>query len=239
VTMLRRLIETLRPREAHPLIARNNYFSQTIDKNRPLADYDFVAIDTELTGLNRKKDEIVAIGAIRIRGLRIRCAETFYALVRPKKRFHGKSTLIHRLTPEELKDADCLPEILPRFVEFCGEAVLVGHYVGLDLGFINKASLRILGGIVKSPCLDTMRLAMAHQEALHGPFYDHYQDMSAYTLRSLSEQYGLPPFQEHNALHDAVQAAYLFLCLVEKLRSGGARTLTDYLKAGRKWKIIY
>ena len=223
----------------HPLIVRNNYFSDTIDKSRPLSEYDIVVLDTELTGLKRKKDEIVAIGAVKIKNLRILCGETFYALVQPKRRFQTQSTLIHRITPDELARADTLPDILPRFVEFCGDSILVGHYVGLDIGFINKAALAIMGGIIKSPCLDTMRLAMALNEKEHGRYYDHYQGRSSYNLAALTREYRLPVFPEHNALHDALQCAYLFLSLAKKLRGAGALTLADYLKAGRQWKIIY
>ena len=228
-----------KPGPPHPLIAANNAFAAALDRDLPLERYDFVVIDTELTGLDPKKDEIVAIGAVRIREMRLHCGESFYSLVRPIKKLHSDSTLIHRLTPEQLKDARGIDEVLPRFIEFCGEAVIVGHYVGLDLGFLNKAALALLGGAVTTPSLDTLRLAMAHQESVNGPYYDHYQNQAAYNLTALAKTYRLPRFPEHNALNDAFEAAYLFLCLAQKLKKGGAVTLRDFLKAGRKWKIIY
>ena len=71
-------------KDNHPLIQRNNTFFNKFDKSLPLQNYDFVVLDTELTGLNRKNDDIVAIGAVRIKNLQICCSETFYLLVKPE-----------------------------------------------------------------------------------------------------------------------------------------------------------
>ena len=223
----------------HQIIQKNNTFFEKFDKSLPLQNYDFVVLDTELTGLNRKNDDIVAIGAVRIKNLQICCSETFYLLVKPEEKFHTDSTLIHRITPHELKKAENIEEVLPRFIEFCGEDVLIGHYAGLDIGFINRSAKKVLGGIIHNPCLDTMRLAMAYKEIQNGHYYDHYSSQSSYNLAALAREYGLPEFAQHDALQDSLQTAYLFLFLIKKMRRKGLHTLKDFLKAGRNWKIIY
>lgn len=222
----------------HPLVAANNAFFRTFSHEKPLASYDFVVIDTELTGLNPNKDEIVAIGAVRIRNQRIVSDETFYALVKPRERLQSRSTLVHRITPQELLLAEPLEEVLPRFLEFCGTAFVVGHYVRMDLDFINRATENQMGGVLKTPYLCTLRLAMAYNEAIHGHYYDHYNVQGAYNLASLSKEFNLPLFPDHNALHDAFQAAYLFLFLTKKMNAYSFRTFADFLKAGRSWKIL-
>lgn len=224
--------------EIHPLISRNNRAFRNFKKNLPLHDYEMVVFDTELTGFNVKKDEIVAIGAVKIRNLQIQCSETFYALVKPEEHFHTPSTLVHRITPQELQRAEHLQDILPKFLEFCGDAVHIGHYLRLDLEFCNAAASNLLGGIIKTPYLDTMRLAMAYNEVKHGHYYDHSNIHGAYTLDALSREFGLPVFTAHNALQDSLQTAYLFIFLAKKMRDYGFRTMNDYLLAGRKWKII-
>ena len=160
----------------HSLISHNNQFSKNFNKNQLVNECEFVVIDTELTGLSRKKDEVVAIGGVRIKNLQIQCGKTFYALVKPEDQLYSQSTLIHRITPTELTEAQPMEEVLPKFLEFCSNAYLVGHYVRMDLEFINKASERLLGGILKTPYLDTMRLAMAYNELKHGHYYDHYNN---------------------------------------------------------------
>ena len=199
----------------HPIIDRNVEYFKNISHHIPINTCDFVVLDTELTGLDEKKDEIIAIGAIRIRDFRLQCGETFYELIKPEDKLHSRSTLVHRITPDELTRAKSLEEVLPKFLEFCGDSYLVGHYLRLDLSFINKACKKILGGTIKAPYLDTMRLAMAYNEYKHGHYFDHYNIRTAYSLTALSSEYGLPFFEQHNALQDSLQTAYLFLYLVK------------------------
>jgi len=224
----------------HPLIAHNNQrFHAGADYPRLLDEYEFVVFDTELTGFSRKQDEIIAIGAVKIRNLQIVCGETFYALVRPDERFQTSSTLVHRLTPQELHKAPLMAEVLPKFLEFCGDAFLVGHFVRLDLEFINRATNKHLGGMVTTPYLDTMCLAMAYNDIKQGSYCDQYNRQSAYNLAVLSKEYGLPLFAEHNALQDSLQTAYLFLYLVKKFRQHGVRTMNECLVAGRNRSMLW
>lgn len=224
--------------EVHPLLAHNSLAFRDFEKNLPLHEYEMVVFDTELTGLNAQKDEIIAIGAVKIRNLQIQCSECFYALAKPEEHFHTSSTLLHRITPQELNRAENLKDILPKFLEFCGDAIHIGHYLRLDLEFFNAATEKLLGGSIKTPYLDTMRLAMAYNEAKHGHYYDHSNIHGAYTLTALSKEFKLPLFTAHNALQDSLQTAYLFIFLAKQMRNYGFRTMHDYLKAGRKWKII-
>ena len=227
-------------RSPHQLIAHNNQlFSAGAEYPRLLHEYEFVVFDTELTGFSRKQDEIVAIGAVKIKNLQIVCGETFYALVRPDGRSRTSGTLVHRLTPQELNKAPLMAEVLPRFLEFCGDAFLVGHFVRLDLEFINRATQKHMGGIVTTPYLDTMCLAMAYNDIRQGSYCDHYNRQGAYTLRALSKDYGLPQFTEHNALQDSLQTAYLFLYLVKKIRQHDVRTMSEYLVAGRNRSMLW
>ena len=221
-----------------PCITNNHAFFTDFPRNTLLQDCEFVVIDTELTGLQVKKDEIIAFGAVRIKNLQILCSETFYGLVKPQGRMHSKGTLVHRITPQELVLAADINDVMPRFLDFCGDAYLVGHYVRLDLNFINLALKKMFGGILKTPYLDTMRLAMAYNEKRHGHYYDHYDVKANYNLPALSKEFNLPHFTDHNALQDSYQTAYLFLYLVKKLRYYNFNTLGDYLNAGRNWKII-
>lgn len=224
----------------HRLIAANNQrFKPGAHYPHLLHEYDFVVFDTELTGFNHKQDEIVAIGAVKIKNLQIVCGETFYALVRPNGRFHTKSTLVHRLTPQELHKAAVMSEVLPQFLEFCGDAFLVGHFIRLDLEFMSRATQKHLGGAVTTPYLDTMCLAMAYNDISQGSYCDQYNRPGAYTLAALSKEYGLPLFAEHNALQDSLQTAYLFLYLVKKIRQHGVRTMSEYLVAGRNRSMLW
>lgn len=223
-----------------PIFAANHEWFAETDQEQPVESYNFVIFDTELTGLNRRRDEIIAIGAVHVRDLKILVGESFHSYIRPPTRTTAtESTLIHRITPEQLTEAPTLKEVLPGFIEFCGPALLVGHYVSLDVDFINKASKKIFGKTIKNPCLDTMRLAQTYTETSWENYHDQFNLQVSYNLADLSASYKLPAFTQHDALQDALQTAYLFIYLIKKLKTQGYHTLKDLFHAGRSWQKIF
>lgn len=235
---LEKTLAMFRRKPSNELLRRHEERFSHFDQDRPLTEYEFCVVDTELTGLSPRSDEIVSVGAVRIRELSI-TAESYYTLVAPKRELPKVSTMIHRITPGMLEDAPRLRQIFPDFLDFCGNALVVGHNIGLDMSFLNRASVDILGGKLRTPCIDTMRLAQIHQQELWENYYDQYDGQVSYQLYDLSERYGLPSFNQHNALYDAMQTAYLFLYLVKKLKDGGIKTLRDLYLAGRSWRWYF
>ncbi|MFP4071934.1 MAG: PolC-type DNA polymerase III [Desulfovibrionales bacterium] len=220
---------------AAPRLQELEHYFRHFDQDRNLDEYEFVVLDTELTGLTPRRDEIVSIGAVKIRNFQI-TAETFYTLVAPKGEMPKTSTLIHRITPEQVREAPTLRTMLPKLLEFCGTALIVGHNIGLDMQFLNRAAVRIFGSRLKTPCIDTMRLAQVYEAEQWENYYDRYDESVSYQLNDLSVRYGLPAFGQHNSFYDAMQTSYLFLFLVRKLHSGDIKTLRDLYMAGRSWR---
>ncbi len=220
-------------RKPHPVLVHNKKIFADFNQGRPLHEYTFVVCDTELTGLNKRKDEIISIGAVRIVNLQIELSQTFHQYIRPANIDPNQATLVHRITPEELKAAPSMDEVLPEFIEFCGDALLVGHFVGIDMHFLAKATRASLGGMLSNPSIDTMRLARGYAEARCTDFYGGCDQAQSYNLDTLTEEFNLPRFKPHDALEDALQTAYLFLFLIKKFRHGGIRTLKELYLAGR------
>jgi DNA polymerase-3 subunit epsilon len=230
------LARVLRLAPRHPLMAANHDAFMTVDHDRPLEDCRFVVLDTELTGLDVRRDEIVSIGAVRIEGMAIAAGESFYRLIQPKAGLPKASTLIHRITPEQVKDRPRLRAVLPALIEFVDGCLIVGHHVGLDMGFLNRACRTVYGAPLANPCLDTMRMAQIYRAQQWESSYDRYQGNVSFALPDLAAEFGLPRFPQHNALADALQTAYLFLYLARKLSGGGVRTLRELFEAGRSWR---
>lgn len=222
-----------------PIFAANWHHFKQLDQNQPLAEYEFVVFDSELTGLNPARDEIVSLGAVRIRNLQIVIGDTFYAFVKPSRPLPKDSTLIHRITPQQIATAPPLAKVLPEFIAYCGNSLLVGHFVGLDVAFLNKACLRHYGARVSNPCLDTMQLARTYTETQWRQYHDRFRMDVSYNLAALGNQYGLPDFTLHDAYEDALQTAYLFVFLIKKLRSHGIVTLKDLFNAGQAWRQLF
>jgi DNA polymerase-3 subunit epsilon len=223
----------------HPLITHNREFFADFDQSRPLHEYTFVVLDTELTGFDRKRDDIISIGAILIKDLQIDLGMTFHTYIRPRRIAHTQATLIHRITPQQLAEAPSLEEVLPDFVEFAGNSLLVGHCVGLDMGFLNRATRQVMGGTLSNPGIDTMRMAQGYRRVLLGHFHEELAQSYSYTLEDLAREYQLPLFKPHDALEDAMQTAYLFLYFLKKFRKGGLLTLKDIYQAGRVGSLRY
>jgi DNA polymerase-3 subunit epsilon len=78
-----------------------------------------------------------------------------------------------------------------------------------------------------------MKLAQVYEERERGGHYDRVEVAAGYNLKTLSEKYHLPRFEQHDALGDAFQAACLFVFVVKKMQSFGCRTLRDLHTASR------
>jgi DNA polymerase-3 subunit epsilon len=225
-----------RPGPPHPVLLDSLERYRRVDTNVALADCEFTVLDTELTGLDPRHEEIVSIGAVRVRELRIVARETFSVLVEPRKDLPKQSTLIHRITPQQVKDRPRLRHVLPDFLEFVGSSLIVGHHVGLDMAFLNRALDAVYGVKLENPCLDTLRMAQIYRAEHWENYYDRYALNVSYALSDLSAEWALPRFPAHNALFDAMQTAYLFLFLIRKIKGGRLATLNDLYRAGRNWR---
>ncbi len=223
--MLSRFFPSLKKPDS--ILLQNKELFADFDMQQPLAEYEYVVWDTELTGLNKRKDEIISIGAIRISELQIDLNHTFHSLIRPVNIDANQATLVHRITPEQLKKASLLEHVLPQFIEFCGQAVLIGHFVNLDLFFLGQATKQEFSGTVANPFLDTMILSKAFRELQSRKYKRCFNSSTSLVLDDLTTEFNLPRFKPHDALEDALQTAYLFLYLVKKLQEYGVYTLQD------------
>jgi DNA polymerase III subunit epsilon len=226
-------ISRLRSRDR--IIVANNRNFVRFDFQKNLSDCSYVVFDTELTGLNRKKDEIISIGAVRIRDLQIDLSETFHYYVKPRNIDPTRATLIHRITPQQLEQAPPLEEVLPFFLKFIENDLLVGHYVVIDTSFLNRATRHLYNGTVANPRLDTMRMAQIYKRLVLDDYYGSQQVADGrYNLQRLSVELNLPYFEAHDALEDALQTAYLFIFLVKKLSTVGITTIRELFAAGKE-----
>ena len=236
IDSLRRLLG-LAPKVSNlPSLDENNRLCRDLDQNRPLTDYVYTVLDTELTGLSARKEEIVSVGAVRVRGLAIVPGESFSSLVRPNIPLPKVSTLIHRITPEAIAEAPPLEQVLPGLIEFCKGTLIVGHHIGLDMSFLNRACRRRHGLPLANPCLDTMRMAMLWREKRSPSHYERFSLNISYVLTDLAEEFDLPRFTAHDALGDALQTAYLFVYLAKKIARNTPLTLKELFRAGQSWR---
>jgi len=211
----------------------NRTWSGAIHKSRPIMDCSFVVFDTELSGLDARKDFIVSIGAVKMTGGTIHISSEFYRLVRPAGELSKKSVEVHGLVPSELKDQEDLDSVLPDFLDYITDSVLVGHFVSIDMKFVNAALKKRGAQRLSNPALDTHTLHEWLSEN-GASFRKHYPGGTNKTdLFSVAGRYGITIDSAHNALNDAYITAQLFQKFLFFLHAEGMHTLNDLLTAGR------
>lgn len=198
-----------------------------------LQDASYVVFDTELTGLNPRKDSIVSIGAVKIRNGSIVAGETFYRITEPRTELTEKSVVIHGITPSEASKWPGIDRILPEFISFCKDSILVGHMVSIDLRFINREMKRLYGGRIQNPAVDTARIfdwLSRKQEDACAYFEGHAGDKS---LAGIAGCYGIGIGEAHDALNDAYVTAQVFQRFLRMLPKYGVLTVADLVQIGR------
>ena len=176
-------------------------------------DTDFIAFDTETTGLNAETDRITEIGAVRFSGGEPK--ESFNTFVNPGMHIPEKITELTGIRDSDVKDAPSEDEALRRFIEFAGDLPLVAHNARFDMSFVHAICSR--HGIRYTPVsLDTVSMSRAL-----------LPDLKRHKLDIVSDYLGLPKFNHHRASDDALVCGKIMSRFVPMLRSHGAKCLDD------------
>jgi DNA polymerase-3 subunit epsilon len=186
-----------------------------------------VSIDCETTGLNPRKDDIVTIAAIKIRGARILTSERFEATLRPEARMRPDAIKIHRLREADVAKGRAMRHVIPDFLRFVGGRPLVGYYLDFDVAMLNKHVRRFLGVDLPNPRIDISAL---YYERKYGDAPPGTQvDLR---FASLLNDLKMPILDQHDAYSDALMTAMAYVALrdlkerdvrIERQRSRGVQ----------------
>jgi predicted DnaQ family exonuclease/DinG family helicase len=158
----------------------------------------YVALDLETTGLDPERDAIIEVGAVKFRGEEV--LGTFESLVDPSRPIPFKIQQLTGITPDDVRNAPPLFEVLPGLSRFVGNQPIVGHNVGFDLGFLRRR-----GHFQAQAGIDTFELA--------GILLPH---AARYSLGILAETLGITLPATHRALDDARATHALFIALLDQ-----------------------
>lgn len=128
-------------------------------KDVSLNDACFVFFDFETTGLKSNNDEIIEIGAVKVKnGLEI---GRFQAFVKPKQIVPLFIKELTGISDFDLRDAKSIQEVLPEFIDFYQDCILVAHNASFDVGFLNKALEDLNYPSLNNCVIDTLQLSRA------------------------------------------------------------------------------
>ncbi len=117
---------------------------------------DYIVLDIETTGLSPEFTAITEIGAAKIIDGMV--TEVFDELINPQVNIPDNIVDLTGINNEMVKDKRLIDEVLPDFIDFCGEFPILGHNVMFDYSFLKTNALRLGLGFEKRG-LDTMILA--------------------------------------------------------------------------------
>lgn len=210
-------------------------WSSRRESGRMAEEAAFVVFDLETGGLDPSRDDILSIGAVRMRGGRIEAGRAFQALVRPARaKPSAESVRVHLLTPAQLADQPPLAEALPRFLDYCGDAVLAGWHVGLDMAFLKAWAKRLKLPKAPERCLDVLGLYLSIRGGRGSQLLEDLPLKDA-TLYSVARALGIAPRGAHDALGDAYLTAQVlqrFLSIMRMSRQGEPLPLETVLRLG-------
>ena len=183
------------------------------DANDKDLSQTFVVFDLETTGFSNKNDKITEIGAVKVKNFEI--VDRFNELINPEKDISYKVQELTGITNDLIKDKPTIEEILPRFMEFVGDSVLVAHNAEFDIGFINQ-KCKEMNIEFKNKSVDTLMLARILLPHL-----------KRFKLNNLTKELGVPLHNHHRAVDDAAATAQIFIKFLEMLEKKGAKKLSD------------
>lgn len=193
----------------------------------------YVVIDTELTGLDFKRDSIISIGAVKMNGNRILLGDYFYRIIEPRTPLKKDSVIIHTITPSEAASCPSIEKLLPEFINFCKDSILVGHFIFIDLNFLNKELKEASLPGIRNPVLDTAKIYNCIKSHDLDSFRRLETGSEERDLYSIAKKYDIEIKGAHNALTDAFITAQLFQRFLSLLPERGVKTLRDLLKIGK------
>jgi len=155
------------------------------------SEQEFVVVDTETTGRDPKIADLIEIGAVRVR--RGEIVDRFSTFVSPGRDIFGVQ--MHGITDADVANAPLAKDAAQKLLAFVGGAPIVGHNIGFDIGFLDRA-LEESGKFIAGGYFDTLVIAR-----------EGYPDLESYKLGDVAKFFGINVTTAHRGLADAETTA--------------------------------
>ena len=179
-------------------------------------DGDYVVFDIETTGFSPMKNRIIEIGAVKVRNGEI--IDRMDEFVNPEVPIPFDIERLTGINDAMVMGADTVDKVLPRFLEFVGDAALVAHNASFDVSFISH-NAGLLGLPFDPTVLDTVTLARVL-----------LPNLNRFKLDTVAKALGVSLENHHRAVDDAEATAGIFLKFVEMLKKQHDMTNLDHLE---------
>ena len=165
---------------------------------------DYVCVDIETTGISPQHAQIIEIGALKVRDGEV--VDTFSQLIDPGVSVPPEITALTGITTEMVEGQPTIDEVLPNFIAFAEDDLLLGHNIHFDFSFLKQNAMNLDLEFAKSG-MDTLRIARAK-----------CPDLQSRSLDFLCDHYGINDENHHRAFNDAKVTSELYLMFYDMFR---------------------
>jgi DNA polymerase III epsilon subunit family exonuclease len=182
------------------LVALPGLHASAEEPSPTISNTDFVAFDTETTGLNPEGDRIIELAVVKFRNGKF--IEQRSWLLNPGMPINPLATAVHHITDEMVRDQATFADIYPAFSAFIADSVLIAHNAPFDINFINAEVARLPAStkIPQNKTIDTLRLFRAW-----------YPGLESYRLSAMADHFNIATGTFHRATDDALILASAFM----------------------------
>lgn len=170
--------------------------------------HDFIAIDTETTGLKCGGNDIIEICAIKF--LKFRPVEKFHTYLKPRKSIPESATAINGITDDMVCNAPKFSQIKSSLQDFIGDLPLVAHNAPFDIKFLHVSGLNLENHSDK--VYDTLKLSRLKLRDYDGSKFESYK------LSDLCEELNIRCNDFHSADADALACGLLFIEILKSIK---------------------
>lgn len=196
---------------------REGFQSSFDELSTPLYQVTFCIVDLETTGISAAESAITEVGAIKVRGGE--AIGEFQTLVDPGGPIPPYISVLTGITEAMVAAAPTIETVFPSFLEFLGDAVVVGHNLRFDLSFLNQAASRLGYPTIENPRVDTVALARRLIR----------DEVRSLKLGTLAKHFRSPVTPNHRALDDVRATSHVLHSLLERAGTLGVTNLDDLL----------
>jgi DNA polymerase III subunit epsilon len=195
---------------SQPLL-RQFYQAGMVASDTPIVDVPLLALDIETTGLDPASCGIVSIGLMPMDTHRVYSSHAKQWLLKPRVALSDSSIALHRITHSDIAQAPDLTAVLPELLHHLAGKVIVLHYRGIERPFLHAAIKTRLGLGIFFPVIDTMALEARLHRQKPRSLWQKLSRQKPLSIRLADSRlrYGLPPYQPHHAVTDALACAEL------------------------------
>ena len=183
-----------------------------------------LALDFETSGLNGSEDSILSIGYVAIDSGEIRLATACHQLIKSNTALPEKSVVIHKITDDAAAAGEPFEDVMGELLQALSGRVMVAHNAKIETTFLSQACQKLYGMSPRFPAIDTMVIAKRWMERRNKEIGQ--GDLRLFNLR---KRYGLPMYQAHNALSDAIATAELLQAQIAHMDSDRKLPLKQFI----------